>query len=301
VRHVTEEIASQPRCWQRAAERAAEAAVRDRLPQPGERVALVGCGTALNIATVYAALREGTGRGECDVAVASEATFTRRYDRAVFISRSGTTTEVLDAVARVRGSVRTVALTARLDTPLAAAVDEVVPLEFADERSVVQTRFATSALVLLRVHLGHDPRPLIDGAARGLATPLPTGSRDCGHFVFVGRGWASGVAHEAALKLRESAQVWVESYPAMEYRHGPISVAGPGSLVWSMGPPPDGLAADVERTGARFVADDLDPLVDLLRAQRLAVALAEARGRDPDHPPHLTYSVMLGRMSTVPT
>ena len=42
---------------------------------------------------------------------------------------------------------------------------------------------------------------------------------------FLGRGWTVGLANEAALKLRESVQFWAEAYPAMEYRHGPISIA----------------------------------------------------------------------------
>ncbi|MBW5422845.1 sugar isomerase, partial [Streptomyces sp. BG9H] len=35
------------------------------------------------------------------------------------------------------------------------------------------------------------------------------------------------------------------------------------------------------------------PLADLIRAQRLAVALAESRGYDPDRPRNLTRSVIL--------
>jgi fructoselysine-6-P-deglycase FrlB-like protein len=83
----------------------------------------------------------------------------------------------------------------------------------------------------------------------------------------------------------------------MEYRHGPISIAAPGRAVWSFGELPDGLAADVARTGALLVADSgtggLDPLADLVRAQRLAVALAASRGLNPDEPRSLTRSVIL--------
>ena len=64
------------------------------------------------------------------------------------------------------------------------------------------------------------------------------------HFVFLGVGWSIGLANEAALKLREAAQAWTESYPAMEYRHGPISVAGPRSLVWALGEVDDGVLDD---------------------------------------------------------
>ena len=36
------------------------------LPQPGERVAVVGCGTSWFMAQAYAALREASGQGETD-------------------------------------------------------------------------------------------------------------------------------------------------------------------------------------------------------------------------------------------
>jgi fructoselysine-6-P-deglycase FrlB-like protein len=36
-----------------------------------------------------------------------------------------------------------------------------------------------------------------------------------------------------------------------------------------------------------------DPLIELVQAQRLAVALAEQRGLDPDSPRHLSRSIIL--------
>jgi fructoselysine-6-P-deglycase FrlB-like protein len=116
---------------------------------------------------------------------------------------------------------------------------------------------------------------------------------DFEHFVYLGTGWTVGLAHEAALKMREAAQAWSESYPAMDYRHGPIAVAGSRSLVWIFGTPPAGLVEQVEETGARVVTSALDPLAQLVQVQRLAVHAAEARGLDPDHPRALTRSVVL--------
>lgn len=80
----------------------------------------------------------------------------------------------------------------------------------------------------------------------------------------------------------------------MDYRHGPIAVAGPRSAVWDLDGLPDGLAADVERLGARTVVPYAEPLVALVLAQRVAVALAESEGLDPDRPLALTRSVVLG-------
>src|SRR5215472_15243270 len=148
------EVGSQPVCWLRAAALASD--VRHLLPAAGERVAVTGCGTSWFIAQSYAALREASGQGETDAFAASEMPVRRRYDRVVALSRSGTTTEILQLLDRLPAAVPTVAITADRRTPVAGAAGAVITLEFADELSVVQTRFATTELALLRAHLGHD-------------------------------------------------------------------------------------------------------------------------------------------------
>jgi fructoselysine-6-P-deglycase FrlB-like protein len=158
---------------------------------------------------------------------------------------------------------------------------------------VVSSRFITSALVLLRAHLGEDLRALPDAAARELARPLPPGLAEHREFTFLGRGSAAAVADEAALKLREASRTWAESYPALEYRHGPISVSDESTVVWALGQVPPSLLADARRTGAMVLGSDADPLVGLTGAQRLAVELAERQGIDPDQPRALSRSVIL--------
>ncbi|WP_055478345.1 SIS domain-containing protein [Sphaerimonospora mesophila] len=288
--HVQEEIASQPECWRRALDLGAGAP--DGLPLPGERVAVIGCGTSLYMAQAYAALREATGQGETDAWAASELP-ARRYDRIVAITRSGTTSEILDALGAVDDGRPTVAITADPVTPVADLAGTLITLDFADERSVVQTRFATSCLAMLRAHLGEAPADLPEQAERALAADLPDQALSRRQFTFLGSGWSNGVAAEAALKLREAALAWSESYPALEYRHGPISIADEGGLVWFFGGA-DGLLDQVVRTGAATTVAVLDPLADLVRAQRLAVELARSRGLDPDRPRNLTRSVILG-------
>ena len=96
--------------------------------------------------------------------------------------------------------------------------------------------------------------------------------------------------------MREASGAWAESYPAMEYRHGPISVAGTRSAVWPLGDVEPDLLRDVAATGATVVDHGLgpvDPMAELILIQRTAVALAQARGMDPDRPRHLTRSVVL--------
>ncbi len=59
-------------------------------------------------------------------------------------------------------------ITADTSTPIVDAADEIIALDFADERSVVQTRFATSTLALLRASLGQDMLPVAADAERAL-------------------------------------------------------------------------------------------------------------------------------------
>ncbi|AVT36416.1 SIS domain-containing protein [Plantactinospora sp. BB1] len=306
--HVDAEIASQPECWRQAATQAADSTAA--LPRPGERVAVVGCGTSWFMAMAYASLRERAGHGETDSFQASEFPLDRRYDRVLAITRSGTTTEVLDVLAALRGRRPSTVIVGDPDSPATELAEQSIALPFADERSVVQTRFATSALALLRAHLGTGITALAADAEVAVRAPLPFDPARVEQITFLGRGWTVGIAHEAALKCREAAGAWAEAYPAMDYRHGPISIAGPGRLVWAFGEVPDGLAEDIAATGAAFVHSrtsnvhaviggwaagrpPLDPMADLILAQRFAVALAKGRGLDPDAPRHLRRSVVL--------
>nr|MDT0660230.1 sugar isomerase [Micromonospora sp. DSM 115978] len=345
--YVDDEIASQPDRWRRAAALAGTAAVAAALPKPGERVAVVGCGTSWFMAMAYAGLREAAGHGETDAFQASEFPRRRHYDRVVAITRSGTTTEVLDLLHALRAGPTDTAQTDTAQTDAAQTstaatactvivgdphspaaklaaggtaggdpathlppAEAVVALPFADEESVVQTRFATSTLALLRAHLGADVATLAADAEVAVRAPLPVAPDHVEQVTFLGQGWTIGLAQEAALKCREAAGFWAEAYPAMDYRHGPIAIAGPRRMVWALGEIPDRLVEEISDTGALYVHSRtngaygvlggwaagrpaLDPMADLILAQRFAVALATDRGLDPDRPRNLTRSVVL--------
>jgi fructoselysine-6-P-deglycase FrlB-like protein len=285
------EIMSQPACWRRAVEVAARS--QGLLPREGERVAIVGCGTSWFMAQAYAGLRESAGQGETDAFAASELPRGRRYDRLLAITRSGTTTEVLTLLDQVRGSQPTLALTGDPASAVLGAADQAIVLDFADERSVVQTRFATTTLALLRASLGQDLEPVIAQAEQTAVADLPAGLLERTQFTFLGSGWTVGLANEAALKMREACSAWAESYPAMEYRHGPISIADARSVVWFLTHPPASLPEEVAVTDALVVTSTRDPMAELVSVQRLSIALAAARGLDPDRPRNLSRSVIL--------
>lgn len=283
------ELRSQPETWRRALKVLPE--VSGRLPRPGERVLVVGCGTSWFMAMAYAALREAAGHGVTDAVTATEVSPAREYDRIVALSRSGTTTEIT-ALLRAT-STPSVLITAVGEGPAAAEASSEIVLDFADETSVVQTRFATTALVLLRASLGEDLSAAIADAEQVLSSEPADELVTAEQVTFLGTGWTKGLADEAALKMREATQSWTEAYYAMEYRHGPIAIAEPGRVVHVFGDAPDGLQDQVAATGADWVASEADPLAQLVAVHLWAVRRAALRGMDPDSPRHLTRAVHL--------
>jgi len=284
VSNISQELLSQPECWGIAASLAATAP----LPPRGARIALAGCGSSLYMAQAIAAWREQAGDGETDAFPASEMPIGRAYDLVVVISRSGTTTEVVRLIDELTSPV--LAITTTPGSPVTELAESIV-LDFADERSVVQTRAATTVLALWRAHLGHDVQTLAKNAQQALTLEPP--ALRYRQYVFLGHGAGAALASEAALKFRETAQTWSEAYPALEFRHGPISVITDQTLVWPIGELDASLGNQIAQTGAALAESAGDPMVDLVRTQGAAVALAEATGLDPDHPRRLTRSVVL--------
>ena len=231
------EIASQPACWRRAAELAGS--VAGLLPAPGERVAVVGCGTSWFIAQSYAAAREESGQGETDAFAASEMPRARHYDRLLLLSRSGTTTEIYELAERVRGATPTLAITADAADPGGARRRR----RSSSCPSRTRSRWCRpgsrppSSPCSARTSGTTSAWPAA-AAERVLAEPVPPELLAARQFTFLGTGWTYGLANEAALKLREAAGMWTESYPAMEYRHGPVAVTDSRSVVWLLGPAP---------------------------------------------------------------
>lgn len=263
------ELATQPENWARAAEIGDAQTI---LPPHGSRVAVVGCASLWFMAQAYARLREEGGFGETDAFAASEASIHRDYDVIIALTRSGKTEEVLRLVADIKGRTSVIGVVGEASSPLIDLADTTITVPFADDRFVVQTSFATTVLALLRASLGEDLSAVIEDGRRALAENLDPVLLNAEQYSFVGRGWAVGLVHAAALEIREASQAWTESYPSMEYREGPIAIAAPGRVTWHFGDAPHGLATEVERTGAHFEQGVLDPMAELVRAQRVALS-----------------------------
>ena len=231
------EIASQPAIWREAL--AGHAEPRDRAAHAC-RASACSCSAAAPrafVAESFAALREQAGFGVTDAAYASEPWPWRDYDRVIVLSRSGTTTEVLEALDRVPAGVRT----DRRHRRRRLARSPTAPTTCCCSTSPTRSRSCRPASrrrssLLARAAFGEDVSAL---PGRGGGGPRPPARhrrrRPLDHFVYLGSGWTYGLAQEAALKIREAAQAWSESYPLLDYRHGPLAVADAGSLVWIFG------------------------------------------------------------------
>ena len=149
-------------------------------------------------------------------------------------------------------------------------------------------------------------------AERTLTDPTPAQLapryRFAARLVTTGRGYAYPTAREAALKLMETSYLPALAFSGADLLHGPLAMTDPDVPVLAVvGSGPGGRAmrevlprlgerrADVVVVGsaeievsARMAVPEVDeryaPLLDILSLQRLALAVALARGEDPDAP-----------------
>jgi glutamine---fructose-6-phosphate transaminase (isomerizing) len=242
---------------------------------------------------------------------------------AVGISQSGRTPEITTVLESFRdGGARAVAVTNDADSPLARGASVHVSLGAGEERAVPATKTFTAqlaAMALVAEALGSVPfgpadwerlPGLVEEMLADIAPPERAAEQLDGldELACVGRGYLMCVALEAALKLREAAGVRAEGWSSADFRHGPLTVAGPGLptlAVSASGPAAADVAALAEQLagGGRVLSlsdeagasipfpgglpEPLAAIPATVRAQQLALALALRRGVDPDRPPGL--------------
>jgi glutamine---fructose-6-phosphate transaminase (isomerizing) len=237
---------------------------------------------------------------------------------AVAVSQSGASPDLLAAVAAARkGGAVTVAMVNVEDSPLAGAVDTVLPLRAGPELSIAATKSALATLAQMaalvaawtvdaELDAALDELPdLLGRAWEADWSPLVDALREARGLFVVGRGPALGVAQEMALKLKETCGLHAEAFSAAEVKHGPMALVGPGFPVLVLRQDDeaagalDALAAELgARGGTVLVAGGdalpspaahpvLAPVTQLQSFYRAAAMLSVARGLHPDRPPYL--------------
>ena len=271
----------------------------------------------------------------------------------VVVSQSGETADTLGALREAtRRRHATIAVTNAAESTMAREAQISLPTWAGQERAVPATKSFTTQLLVLNL------LAVSAGAALGTLTPqqiathladaalLPTAIqgqlvgwqqqmqqvasalREVDTYLYLGRGIHYAIAREGALKLKESAYLQAEGYPAGELKHGPHALVGAGAAVVAVATvdrEEPGSVVRYEKTlhllrelhgqGATVVAlgnagdenvtsactycvpvaparEHLLPIAEVIPLQLLAYYAAMERGIDVDHPRNLSKAVL---------
>ena len=251
------EIMSQPSAWQGAL------AELDRQQAPlkafleqhqPDELLYVGCGSPYFLARSAASLscaitrRNSKAHPGSDMWLFTEQTLNPGSKNAlVVISRSGETSEVLNAIGsyRAQGGKAVAAITC-YDSSLSQTADFTLFAREAQEIGLAQTRSFTSMLILTQgfIHtlagkplsaafrtLPEKGQRLLDQYSDFAQTFGSEMSQKFGRTFFLGGGANYGIACEVMLKMKEMSLTLSEAYHFMEFRHGPMSMANPETLI----------------------------------------------------------------------
>jgi len=242
----------------------------------------------------------------------------------IAISQSGRSPDIVaNAVAARAAGARVLALVNAPASPLADAATDVLPLLAGMERSVAATKsYIASLSVVLHLvarwtgdaAMGNELANLPDTLDRALALDWTAAIpllRDATSLFTVSRGPGLGIAHEIALKLKETCALHAEAFSAAEVEHGPMAIVHDGFPVIMLAAA-GRQASDVAELAGRFAARGakvalagarmkgttplptlsglhpaVTPITWVQSFYPMAAALAEARGLNPDAPPYL--------------
>jgi glucosamine--fructose-6-phosphate aminotransferase (isomerizing) len=344
-KHTLSEILNQPTAWEETIKQVKAKADRIKdLFEDVDQVIFTGCGSALNVSYAFAptfqkftGIRTGVAPA-ADINFFPDTVFARDGNTLLVpISRSGSTTEAVAACESARSrDVKTLSITCYPDSQLAQMATQTCVLEAANEKSVTTTQSLTSMVLCGQVISAIvSDRPDYLEQLRSLPTigrRVLERFQHLGHtiaaneaitkFAFVGNGPFYGLARECQLKIKEMVLLPSDSYPVLDFRHGPKSNVDEHMLITLL------MSDSAREEEIRFLEDmkDLGGLILTLcdkadsEIERVTDYLVEigsglpefvrdilyippvhfmayykslSRGQDPDNPANLTYWVAL--------
>lgn len=248
------EILSEPTTWKKciaALDGAAELSSLRELLQSGGEWIFIGCGSSFYLASIAAATWSLLTNESARAIPASEVLLfpgmLPRPCRSVLISRSGHTSEIIEAGNYLirQNQTPALAITCGTGTPIERVSAHVIRLPEADEKSTVMTRSFTSMLLALQLLAaeGGDHPDFVSGI-HSLPAAMEPRMRDIdstirrlaetqlfADYVFLGQGPFYGVAQEAMLKVKEMSCSYAQCFHTLEFRHGPKAIVSPETLV----------------------------------------------------------------------
>jgi len=234
------------------------------------------------------------------------------------VSQSGRSIEVIRLLELVDKRVPLIGVTNTADSPLALNSDQLVLTHAGTEFTVSCKTYQAALMALAWVGdllCGTDVQSdlsELNGAAEAVARylsgwerhviELMTLLKGMRHLFLVGRGASLAAAETGGLITKESAHVHAEGMSSAAFRHGPLEIVGPDTMVVVFGGEArtfelnKRLAEDVRRAGGMSAlvvqseaqgpfdlpasADAILPILEILPVEMMTLALAELQGRE---------------------
>jgi glucosamine--fructose-6-phosphate aminotransferase (isomerizing) len=206
-------------------------------------------------------------------------------DVLVCVSHEGETELTLEAARAFKGVVWLI--TGKAESPLASLADEVIVCTPEVERSWCHTASYTCAVAALEAIHGSDVSWLPQAVEEALRLEPAAPTQEKILVAGAGRDWPT--AQEAVLKLREGAWASAGAHQTEQLLHGHLAAIDDGVRAFVL--EGEGRAAERARDAVRALealgcettlVPTRHPAVDIVRFQLLTLAVAEARGIDPD-------------------
>jgi len=252
--HTYNEIQSQPEIWVKVLSELSKTNLDD-LPrfEDYEQIVFTGCGSTYYLSIWAARTLQPKISGFSRPLPGSEIMLSPKHwfpkDRKtllVAISRSGDTSETVKAIETFKkmGIGDTMGVTCYPESQLAQLVDHVVTTAAGQESSIAQTRSFSSmmlgtAYLIIGKTNGVHGEEFADGM-RSLMDTFEPSIRQIGEdltleqFFYLGNGPRFGLANEVMLKQKEMSLTYSEAYHFLEFRHGPMSMVNPQTMVWGL-------------------------------------------------------------------
>jgi glucosamine--fructose-6-phosphate aminotransferase (isomerizing) len=206
-------------------------------------------------------------------------------DVLLCVSHEGETALTLEAARAFDGEVWL--LTGTPSSSLAEVADEVIVCTPEIERSWCHTASYTAAVATLASLHGEEIAWLPGAVEEALREDVAADAQERIIVAGAGRDWPT--AQEAVLKLREGAWVAAEAYETEQLLHGFLAAVDDSVRAYVL--EGEGRAAQrahdavasLEALGCQTtLVQTRHPVVDIVRFHLLTLAIAEARGIDPD-------------------
>lgn len=253
--HTYEEIKSQGNVWEKIIQSNIKKVepISKYLKNEHDEVIFSGCGSthylSMSAAKVWTSITNEFARGipSSELWLYPNSTFSNLKSHYIAISRSGETTETIEALKKFKNKTDNngVVISCYPDSTMVKESEFNLLAPEAQEKSVAQTRSFSSMFIitlLLAAHYAEDSHLLkkiinlpsiINNLIMRFEEDIKNiiDQNDYDQYIFLGSGIYYGLACEIMLKMKEMSLSISEAFNFHEFRHGPMSIITDKTLI----------------------------------------------------------------------